>query len=373
MRLSIAAASAACAFALAPALVVGAPATERAVVVIEGGGAPNAYSTPWDACDSGRPPYVQAMVDAGLPVFTAPGFTNTQGSASGQTGCPPQPPLEVQWNTGGYPTQTGQAVLGLLGYLNATYGYRTFDLVGYSYGGLVARATVAALKRAPAPGTMAPAFSYAQAARAAGVTVPSIVTLNTPHLGGPAYDLATNPPGLVAPVLRTWGREIVGSGLRLSAYRRRGAAGAFDVLVTGAHARRDSASWDSRQVGMLDGVALTLVAGDFCGRTCVMGPNPSRRATNPRLRTDGTVPVYSQLMLPCPSRCPSPPGSVHIPRGMVPAGTVRKTFATIHSRSDTKALRLPSNLSVTGNPSAVDYLVRTVVGTWKAAGVPVAP
>jgi hypothetical protein len=354
-------------------MALGAPAPDRAVVVLEGGGTPHPFSTPWDACDSGRPPYVQALVDAGLPAFTAPGFTSTRGSASGQTGCPPQPPLEVQWNTGGYPTQTGEAVLGFLGYLNATYGYRTFDLVGYSYGGLVARATVTALKRAPAPGSMAPAFSYAQAARAAGVTVPSMVTLNTPHLGGPAYALATNPTRFVAPVLRAWGRPIVDSGLRLSAFQRRGGAGAFDVLTTDGHARRTSTSWDSRQVGMLDGVALTLMAGDHCGRTCVVGPNPSRRATAPRLRTDGTVPVYSQLMLPCPARCPSPPGTVYIPRGMVPAGTVRKTFATIHSWSDTKALDLPPNLSVSRNPTAIRFLVRTLVGTWKAAGVPVGP
>jgi pimeloyl-ACP methyl ester carboxylesterase len=79
-------------------------------------------------------------------VFTAPGFGNTSSSTDGESGCPPQPPLEVQLNTSGYPTQAGQSVLGFLGFLNETYGYETFDLVGYSYGGIVAQATVAALK-----------------------------------------------------------------------------------------------------------------------------------------------------------------------------------------------------------------------------------
>jgi len=141
--------------------------------------------------------------------------------------------------------------------------------------------------------------------------------------------------------------------------------------VTGAHARRTSGSWDARQIGMLDGVALTLIAGDLCGRTCVAGPSPSRRATNPRLRTDGTVPVYSQLMQPCPARCPSPPGAVYIPSGLLPSGTVRKTFPTMHSGIDTKALGLPMNLWVVRNPATIAYLVRTVVGTWQAAGAPV--
>lgn len=153
--------------ATAENLALGAATSQRAVVVIEGGGSPHPYTTPWAACDDGRPPFVQAMVDAGLAAFTAPGFTNTRPSVDGDTGCPAQPPTEVQWNTSGYPTQTGQAVLSFLGFLNATYGYDTFDLVGYSYGGIVSRATVAALKGAAAePGASAPAaapgFSYAQ-------------------------------------------------------------------------------------------------------------------------------------------------------------------------------------------------------------------
>jgi len=359
----------------APTVHAGQPSqatSERAVVVIQGGGAPHAYSTPWAACEGGRPQFAQALLDAGLPVFTAPGYSNTQVSTAGETGCPPQPPVEVQWNTSAYPTQTGQSVLGFLGYLNATYGYRTFDLVGYSYGGVVARATVAALKRQPAAGTVAPAFSYARSAVAAGVTVPSIVTLNSPHFGSPTYDIASDPARFLQPVARAWGQEFADAGEGLAVFQRTGGAGAIQVLTTRGHARRSSTSWDARQVGVLKGVALTLIAGDRCGRTCA-APNPQRRATNPRLRTDGTVPVYSQLMLPCPGRCPGPPGSVYVPAGLLPEGTVRKTFPTIHSTYDTARLGLPKGLSVSRNPTAIAYLVRTVVNRWTAAGVPVAP
>ena len=295
---------------------VGALTSGRAVVVIEGGGSPHAFTTPWAACDGGRPAYVQALLDAGLPVFTAPGFGNTYGSTAGETGCPPQPPTEVQWNTSEYPTQAGQAVLGFLGYLNATYGYRTFDLVGYSYGGVVARATVAALKQSPGAGSVAPGFSYAQAAVDAGVLIPSIVTMNSPHLGGPAYDIAAEPAGYLRPVAKAWGQQFANSSKSLIAFQRKEGAGSIHVLVTSAHAKPNPASWDSRQVGALDGVALTLIAGDYCGQTC--GDDRPASGAGARTRTDGTVPVYSQSMLPCPKTCPSPPGSDLHPAGPRP-------------------------------------------------------
>lgn len=351
-------------------LALGAQTGGRAVVVIEGGGSPHAFTTPWDACDGGRPAFVEGMLAAGLPVFTSPGFGNLTPSTTGRSGCPPQPPVDVQWNTTGYPTQAGQAMLGFLGYLNATYGYRTFDLVGYSYGGLIARATVAALKEPPAPGSMAPAFSYGQSAIDAGIAIPTIVTLNSPHLGAPAYDIAFNPEWFTKKVSRGWGVQYAETGMGLRIFERLSGAGAIQVLRTSAHARPDPESWDARQAGVLDGVALTLIAGDYCGRTCGEGrqaPGPGGRAWP---RTDATVPLYSQLMLPCPDPCPAPPGSVYIPPGMVPDGVVRKVFPTVHSAFDTDRLGLPAGLAVSKNAEAIAYLVDSVTRTWRTAGVP---
>lgn len=351
-------------------LALGEQTQGRAVVVIEGGGSPHPYTTPWDACDGGRATYVEALGAAGLPVFTAAGFSNTATSTAGRAGCPPQPPLDVQWNSSGYPTQAGQAVLGLLGYLNATYGYTTFDLVGYSYGGIVARAVVAALKRPAAPDSMAPAFSYEQAAIEAGVTIPTLFTMNTPHLGAPAYDVAFNPSRYEAEVTRAWGAQYARTGRALRVAELRGGAGAMAVLRTRGHARPNPGSWDASQVGVLDGVALTMIAGDYCGRTCGRGrldPGPGGRVWP---RTDVTVPVYSQLILPCPERCPAPPGSVYIPPGMVPDGTVRKIFPTVHSTYETQRLGLPATLAVNKNPVAIAYLVDTVTGHWVASGSP---
>ena len=52
---------------------------------------------------------------------------------------------------------------------------------------------------------------------------------------------------------------------------------------------------------------------------------------------------------------------------------MRKTFPTVHSTFVTKGLGLPQALSVSRNPAAIAYLVRTVVDTWQAAGVPLLP
>ena len=128
--------------------------------------------------------------------------------------------------------------------------------------------------------------------------------------------------------------------------------------------------WDARQVGVLNGVALTLMAGDYCGQTCTSGGAAGRKATKKGLRTDGTVPVYSQLMQRCPASCPAPPGSVYVPSGLLPKDVVRKTFPTIHSTYDAKRLGLPKGLSVASNPTAIRYLVSTTASRWRAAGVP---
>jgi pimeloyl-ACP methyl ester carboxylesterase len=345
----------------------GAQTGGRAVVVIEGGGSSHPFTTPWASCEGGRAAYVEGLQTAGLPTFTAPGFTNTQTSVSGQGGCPAQPPTEVQWNTVGYPTQAGQAVLGFLGYLNATYGYTTFDLVGYSYGGIAARATVAALK-APAEGT-AQGFSYSRSAIDAGITIQSIATLNSPHLGAPAYDVASDPASTLGPVTRAWGPEYADGAMSLASFEREAGAGAIQVLRTQAHAQPDPQSWDAQQVGVLDGVALALLAGDYCGRECGDDTSLSGSPESLLLRTDGTVPVYSQLLLPCPSDCPAPPGSVYLPPGMVPQDVVRKTFATVHSTFTAEAVGVSPDLSVSRDGAAIAYLVETVLAQWRAAGV----
>jgi triacylglycerol lipase len=345
----------------------------RAVVVVEGGGGPHAFTTPWDACDSGRPTYIQALVDAGLPVFTAPGYGNVAPSTYGKTGCPLQPPVEVQWNTGAYPTQAGQAVLGFLGYLNATYGYTTFDLVGYSYGGVVARATIAALKRQSPAASVAPGFSYSRSAVDAGVKIPTLTTMASPHLGSPTYDIVADPSRYFPLVAKAWGRQFADAGRGLIPFERDGGAGALRFTTTFGHAEMSPTSWDVQQVGALDGVAVTLMAANYCGRSCGDADTPPDPIPRGRLRHDGSVPVYSQLILPCPQICPTPPGSVYVPPGMLPTTVVREVFPAVHSRYEAIRLGLPPILSISEYPASVGYLVSTVRGAWDAARTPVLP
>lgn len=106
-------------------------------------------------------------------------------------------------------------------------------------------------------------------------------------------------------------------------------------------------------VGVLDGVALTLVAGNYCGRNCSDAKNPSGSKPQGRLRTDGTV-----------------PGSVYIPPGMLPENVVRKTFPTLHSAFVAAQLGLPVTLSVANDPAASAFVNSTTLGAWQSAGVP---
>ena len=53
---------------------LGAKTSRRAVVVIQGGGLPHPYTTPWAACAGEADPYIRDLRAAGLPVFTAPGY-----------------------------------------------------------------------------------------------------------------------------------------------------------------------------------------------------------------------------------------------------------------------------------------------------------
>lgn len=350
---------------LAQAVPLGVDTSGRAVVVVEGGGGTHPYTTPWAACTTPRPYYIQRLLDAGLPTFTAPGYLNTANSTARAEGCPPQPPVEVQWNTQGYPTIAGYALLGFLGYLHETYNYTTFDLVGYSYGGVVSRAAIAALKWPPPANTRAPGFSYAWAAIDAGVTIASLTTMNSPHLGSPAYDIADD-PHVLKRVAKSWGSQFAKAQLDLVEASLTD-AGATQILVTRAH-KADSDAWDRQQVGALDGVALTLMAGDYCGWKCGEAAAKRHGRAKKALRQDGTVPVYSQLMEPCPTPCPKVPGSAYVPAGLVPVGVVRKTFPTLHSTFAAKAYNLPLELSVSMNPAAVDFLVTTVLSHWAAAG-----
>jgi hypothetical protein len=262
----------------------------------------------------------------------------------------------------------------LLGYLNASYGYRSFDLIGYSYGGLVARATVAALGQPPSAGSMAPAFSYARSAIDAGIKVTSIITLNSPHLGAPANDIAEDPAAAQGSVAASWGPAYANAARGLVPYQRSVGAGSIQVLRTGAHAKADPDSWSALQSGVLDGISLTLIAGDFCGPSCDAVESADDPTLQPLLRTDGTVPVYSQLMLPCPSPCPKPPGSVVIPPNLLNEGrVVRKTFATIHSKFVANHYQLQEQRVVTSNPGVVNYLVQRILDLWRQDGAELRP
>jgi hypothetical protein len=136
--------------------------------------------------------------------------------------------------------------------------------------------------------------------------------------------------------------------------------------VTAAHTVEAAAkgSWDTTQVGVLDGVAVTLMAGDYCGFDgCGDGATPPL--------TDDVVPVYSQLLQPWDPATQGgpPPDNVYLPPGMVPAtGVTRATFPTLHSTYQCTVAGQPKIRSATDWPAAVEFLVGSIQAAWAAAG-----
>lgn len=337
------------------------------------------HSTPCKQCATPRQPFVKALLDAGFPVFTAPAFLlagrrgvglNATSSTAGETGCPDQPPVDCHWDATGWVVAAGHAGANFLGWLAATYNYTVFDLVGSSYGGVVGRATISALKAAK-KGNTGNGFSYAAYAAAANVSILSLTTMNSPHLGSPAYDIAADNATAFAPVAAAWGVQYAQIAQSLVSDVG-GNAGAVQFLVTRDHtaaAAQAGLNWDATQVGALDGVAVTLIGGDYCG------PDGCGKNASTAPRSDGTVALYSSLMQECPSPCGPPPASVYVPAGLVPADAVRKVFKTVHSRSDIEALakltgkELPATMNKDVNPDVIRFVVDTVRGEWKKAGL----
>ncbi len=305
------------------------PFGDRAVVVMEGGGSAHAYTTPWQACDDGRAPFIEALLRRGMPTFTAGAHVRLAASTSGKTGCPP--PLDPRYEVpiGEDALSAGAGLARLLGYLHENFGFRTFDLVGYSYGGQVARGAIAAVRAGAVP----------------GVRVASLTTLNSPLEGSYTYDLVANVTTDAA-VMALVGLDGLIEARDLAAFVTDDDGALRGNLVTSVY--RGPNNWNLAQVGALDGIAVTLIGGNYMGG-----------GSTGLVENDGAVALYSQLLL-----------SADVPPGLLPPGTVRHIFPTMHSVFSAIIRGLPLNLSASSFLPSVAAVVDAVAGHWAAEGVP---
>ena len=154
-------------------------ATAPAVVLVSGFTTQTPFSTSAAGCAGKEgptwgPPGIVAstLKAAGLNVFTAP-IANGGGAPPAPCTGPGQatPPQSAVINSNGDVNDNGAALAQFLAFLRSSYGVTSVQLVGHSDGGLWSRSAIT------------------QDSAYAGVSIPSLTTLGTPHTGSFAADL----------------------------------------------------------------------------------------------------------------------------------------------------------------------------------------
>ena len=230
-------------------------AGSRAVVIMSGGGAVSPFTTPTQACssddgflsagnsDTALRDYLLAQ---GKQVYTAPAMV-PWGTVSDPDptsfgpfkDCPVVLPESMTVMSAGDIDAAGEKLARFVNYLHTEYGVTDIDFVGHSNGGLFSRAATRILKQTQAP-----------------ISVRSITMLGTPNDGS-------------VPGSYTWGEYQKADCLGNSFCERFNEtwityAGSTDLGLNREDTRKyldGSLSWNNAQVGYLDGIPVTLLAG----------------------------------------------------------------------------------------------------------------
>lgn len=262
LPLKIAAAAAASALVLSGCSATygdsGASSAEnRAVVIVSGGGAISPFTTPDQAC-SDEEGFLAAgnsdtalreyLLEMGKQVYTAPAMVPWGTVAEPDPtsfgpfkDCPIVLPESMTIMSAGDIDASGEKLARFLGYLNTEYGVTDVDLVGHSNGGLYSRAATRILKQTGSP-----------------ITVRSLTMIGTPNNGS-------------VPGSYTWGEfskpDCLGNAF-CEKFNEEWLAYAADADL-GLN-REDTfkyldgpPGWNNAQVGYLDGIPVTLLAGTY--------------------------------------------------------------------------------------------------------------
>lgn len=251
-------------------------AARRAVVIVSGGAATSPFTTPEAACASGLAAgntdtaLREYLLGQGHTVYTAPAMAG-RGPVTDQTGfgpfgdCPVTLPENMTVDSTGSIDTAGEHLARFLSYLQTTHGMNEVDVVAHSMGGLYSRSAIRLLRSLDSP-----------------VRIRSLTTLGTPWQGSYLSDY-TNGAMPLGECLGDTFCERYMDGFKAEALR----------LVSGSGREVSQAylmgpeGWNEHQVGVLDGIPVTLIAGDAFTRP---------GATNPAVwPNDGLVSVRSAL------------------------------------------------------------------------------
>ena len=233
----------------------GDQAVSRAVVIMSGGGAVSPFTTPTQACSSddgfleaGNTDTAlrESLLAAGKQVYTAPAMVPWGTVADPDPtsfapfkDCPVVLPESMTVMSAGDIDAGGEKLARFVNYLHTEFGVTDVDFVGHSNGGLFSRAATRILKQTSAP-----------------ITVRSITMLGTPNEGS-------------VPGSYTWGEYNKADCLGVvfcekfnENWLEYAAQGDLGLNRENTFKYLDGPlGWNEAQVGYLDGIPVTLLAG----------------------------------------------------------------------------------------------------------------
>jgi pimeloyl-ACP methyl ester carboxylesterase len=299
--------------------------TGRAVVIVSGGAAVSPFTTPTEACRGGlaagnTDTYLrEGLLAAGHRVFTSPARigagqvtedTGWQGFSDG----PPALPAEMTVNAVGDIDEAGRSLARFLGHLHEEYGVSDLDVVAHSMGGLFARAAIRELKRG-----------------GVSLTVRTLTTIGTPWEGGFTADYVAGDLSLAD----CNGDPACEASMKQFATFVAAVSEGAGEQVTAAHLV-GSDGWNERQGGVLSGIPVVLIAGDYCA-----APGDDRVWPN-----DGLVALRSAL-------------AEGVSERVLPHRTA-VIFSDVHSIYFANAMGLPWERALTWDPGVLDMVRRAI-------------
>ena len=301
-------------------------AQSTAVVIVSGGGAKSPYTTNDLAATSGFPAgstntaLREHLIAAGHLTFTAPA-TIGDGTAVSDPGfggfadVPEVLPHEVTVNSAGPIDEAGASLARFLQFLQQEFGIDTFDVVAHSMGGLFSRAAYRILKASSSP-----------------IRYRTLTTLGTPWQGAFFADYALGDIDLNVAGDSEFTRAVMTEGEK---YRANVSQGAGEQVTQ--RYLMGTNGWNEQQVGVLDDVPVTLIAGSYF--------------TDDELPAnvwphDGLVSARSAL-------------AAGVPQFVLPRRS-SQTFPDVHSIFFTDQLGLPLERALTWDPAVLSHVTAAI-------------
>jgi triacylglycerol lipase len=232
---------------------------DQVVVIVSGGNAISAFTTPDLYCQQGTAAgstdtvLREELLNAGFTVYTSPanagpGQATSDPGFLGFSDCPVVLPASMTVDATGDIDIAGQHLMNFLNYLNTEYGVTAVNLVGHSMGGLFSRSAIRQLQEQGSP-----------------ITVRSLTTIGTPWEGAIAGDYAVGS----IPLSSCAGNEIC--EVTFTEFKKLVDAGAIAGREVSAKYLTGPNGWNQRQGNALAGIPVVLLSGD---RFMVEGGDP---------------------------------------------------------------------------------------------------